>query len=190
MTQLPTRQIRIALAAAVIGFMPVVGLAQPSTTWPGLNAAALQTVYVQDRTGSETTGRLLSLSDESVRLLMAGGVERRFPISDVVRIQKRDSLKNGVLIGAGVGLAMGIIGAGISDCPESRQRCGGARAALLGFSIGVYAGFGAGIDALVRGRTTIYSATPLASLALPSAARVPVRSAGDHRRTLQFGLRW
>ena len=49
----------------------------------------LQTVYVLDRSGIETTGKLLGLSPDSLVLLVADA-ERRFDRADVARIQKRD----------------------------------------------------------------------------------------------------
>jgi len=53
---------------------------------------------------------------------------------------------------------MGLMTAAISDCPgnDPGGSCGGARAAAVAVSMGVYSAIGAGVDALVRGRTTIY----------------------------------
>ena len=94
-----------------------------SDRWPGLAPSQLQTVYVLDRSGIETTGKLLGLSPDSLVLLVADA-ERRFDRADVARIEKRDSLKNGTLIGAVVGVAMGLLAAGLSDCPGAHP--GGA----------------------------------------------------------------
>jgi hypothetical protein len=118
-------------------------------------------VYVTDRTGMETRGKLVGLDPDSLRLLV-DGAERRFDVADVVRIEKRDGLRNGAIIGAIVGVAMGSVAAGLSDCPGDYPggACAGFRAAALTVSTGVYAAIGTGIDALVRGRSTLYAAPP------------------------------
>lgn len=129
----------------------------PTAAWPGLDVSGLQTIFVRDRAGAEAEGKLLRLDVDSL-LLLDHGVERRFAIDDVMRIQKRDGLKNGALIGAAVGVVMGLLAAGISDCPgDAGGSCGAARVATVGVSIGIYTGIGVGVDALVRGRRTIYS---------------------------------
>ena len=146
----------------VFATAPAVALGQStSERWPGLAPSQLQTVYVLDRSGIETTGKLLGLSPDSLVLLVADA-ERRFDRADVARIQKRDSLKNGTLIGAAVGVAMGLLAAGLSDCPGAHPggACPGFRAATVVASTGIYTGLGAGIDALIRGRTTLYGAPP------------------------------
>jgi hypothetical protein len=164
---------------------PAVALGQTtSERWPGLASSALQTVYVLDRSGIETTGKLLGLSPDSLVILVADA-ERRFDVADVARIQKRDSLKNGTLIGAAVGVAMGLIAAGISDCPGNHPggACPGFRAAAAVASTGFYTGLGAGVDALIRGRTTLYEAPP----------QSPMRSApggGTARAVLGVAVSW
>jgi hypothetical protein len=154
---------------------------------PGLSSSALQTVYVLDRSGMETSGKLLGIDPDSLVLLVDGS-ERRFEMSSVARVQKRDSLKNGTLIGAAVGIAMGLISAGISDCPgdDPGGSCAGARAAVFAVSVGVYSGLGAGVDALVRGRTTIYSAPASSN---PSLTRT-FKGASSPRPVLEVGFSW
>lgn len=172
-------------ALVVFAINPAVARGQSiSERWPGLASSQLQTVYVVDRSGLETTGKLLGLSPDSLVLLVAG-VERRFDRADVARIQKRDTLKNGTLIGAAVGVVMGLVGAGISDCPGTRPggACPGFRGAIAVASTGMYAGLGAGVDALIRGRTTLYQAPP----------QSPGRSAlgpGTTGAVLRVGVSW
>jgi hypothetical protein len=155
-----------------------------SDQWPGLSSSALQTVYVLDHAGAETSGKLLRLDPDAVVLLIDGS-EQRFNMADVTRIQKRDSLKNGTLIGAAIGVLMGLVAAGISDCPgdDPGGSCGGFRAATALISVGMYAGLGAGIDALVRGRTTIY-----AEPGQPATRTLAARS--SRRVALQAGFSW
>lgn len=169
------------MATLVPGAVSAQGTVQ---SWPGLATVELSTVYVLDDTGVEASGRLLRLDPDSL-VLLVGDTERRFDAARVRRIEKRgDSLRNGAFIGAIVGAAIGLIGAGIADCPgnDPGGGCPGTRAAGFLFSIGAYAAIGTGIDALDVGRTTWYEA-PAAS---PRSARMP------HRRRAAFNmaLRW
>ena len=170
--------------------LPSGGFAQDTVrSWPGLDASALSTVYVVDETGAETIGALLRLNPDSL-VLLVDGVERRFDATRVRRLDKRgDSLRNGALIGAVVGIVMGLVSAGISDCPgdDPGGRCLGTRAAIAVVSAGVYAGIGTGVDALVRGRTTLY----VAPAAPTSAARSRVGTRPHRRRAaVNLGFAW
>ena len=148
----------VALVALIAA--PSTALGQPTLDrWQGLNPSALQTVFVRDSAGVETTGKLLALSPDSVTLLV-DGVERHLDLAQIERIQKRDSLKNGTIAGAIVGVAMGLLSGGLADCSnQSRSNdCVGFRVGMLALSTGVYTGLGAGIDAMIPGRTTLYAA--------------------------------
>lgn len=173
----------VAILAATL--VPTVGSAQGTAqSWPGLAAVEPSTVYVLDDTGAETSGRLLRLDPDSL-VLLVGDTERRFEAARVRRIQKRgDSLRNGALIGAVVGAAFGLLGTRLADCPGNNPSgpCPGFRAGGLLLSVGTYAAIGAGIDALVVGRTTWYEA-PAASR---RAARMPPRG----RAAFSMALRW
>lgn len=147
-------------------------------SWPGLDQARLGTVYVLDDTGVETSGKLLRLDPDSL-VLLVGDAERRFEAGRVRRIDARgDSLRSGAVIGAVVGAAMGLIVAGMSDCPGSHPggSCPATRTAAFLVSTGVYAAIGTGIDAVVVGRTALYEAptAPPRSARTPSSGRPPV----------------
>lgn len=143
----------------VLVLVPLRATAQTTAAaWPGLDPNGLETVFVRDSAGVETTGKLLAWTPDAL-LIWSNGAERRLDRADVTRVQKRDSLKNGVVAGAVVGSVMGLMTAAISDCSSSRASgCPGSRAALAVFSTVTYTGLGVGIDALIRGRTTIYDA--------------------------------
>ena len=176
-----TRYIAILVATLVPGVVSAQG---PAQRWPGLATTELPTVYVRDDTGVEASGRLLRLDPDSL-VLLVGDTERRFDAARVRRIEKRgDSLRNGAVIGAIVGAAMGLVAAGISDCPgnDPGGSCPGARAAGVMLSTGAYAAIGTGIDALVVGRTTLYEA-PAPS---PGTIRMPHRG----RAAFSIALRW
>ena len=144
---------RVAILIAVLS--PGVASAQDAAAnWPALVSSRLSTVYVLDNAGTETSGKFLRLNPDSI-VLLVDGAERRFETARVARSQKRgDPLRNGAIIGAVVGVAMGIITAGISDCPRGDHPgggCPGSRAALFLVSTGIYSAIGTGIDALIPG---------------------------------------
>ena len=146
-------------------------------------------MYVLDNAGTETSGKFLRLNPDSI-VLLVDGAERRFETSRVARIQKRgDSLRNGAIIGAVVGVALGILTAGIADCPGDRTSdgCPGSRAALLLVSTGFYSAVGTGIDALIPGRTTLYEA-PKAPPAADRGGSTPPAFRG--RAALNLRVRW
>jgi hypothetical protein len=176
-----TRCIAVLVATLVPTALSAQGTAQ---SWPGLATAGLPTVYVLDDGDVEISGRLLRLNPDSL-VLLVGDAERRLDAARVRRIEKRgDSLRNGAVIGAIVGVGMGLIVAGISDCPgnDPGGSCPGTRAVGFLVSIGVYAAIGTGIDALVVGRSTLCQAPT----APPSSARMPDRG----RAALNLGFRW
>jgi hypothetical protein len=149
----------LAIALSTL-IAPRLLYAQETTQqWPGLVESELSTVYVLDDAGTETTGKLVRLNPDSIVILVDGG-ERRFEAAHVRRVQKRgDSVKNGAIIGAVVGAVLGAIGSGIADCPGSGSGgCAAARVGMFAVSTGVYTAIGAGIDSLIAGRTTVYSA--------------------------------
>jgi len=179
---------RVAILIAALS--PGVASAQDAASnWPGLVSSRLSTVYVLDNAGTETSGKFLRLNPDSI-VLLVDGAERRFETSRVARIQKRgDSLRNGAIIGAVVGVALGILTAGIADCPGDRTSdgCPGSRAALLLVSTGFYSAVGTGIDALIPGRTTLYEA-PKAPPAANGGGSAPF--AFGRRAAVNLRVRW
>jgi hypothetical protein len=119
----------------------------------------MPTVYVEDRSGREVEGKLVSLT-ESALTIDIDGVGRTFAPAEVTKIDRRgDSLKNGALIGAAVGLFTGLLG----DCPRAgtnndSKGCPGARVGYVLGGSAIWAGIGAGIDALIPGRTRLWPA--------------------------------
>src|SRR4051794_2552047 len=93
---------RFLVLASVLATTLTCSAARAQTAvdrWTGLKTGGLDTVYVRDVNGAETSGKLLQLNPDSL-VLLVGGAERRFDLPEVSRIQKRDSLKNGTFIGA------------------------------------------------------------------------------------------
>jgi hypothetical protein len=121
-----------------------------------------QVIWVTDTTGREVRGRLERLSTDEL-VLKATGVDT-FAASDIrrVRARDRDSLKNGTLIGLGVGGAMGTawcIGAIADDSGDIDARVECAE----GFTVfpGLGALIGLAVDAVIPGKMrVVYQASP------------------------------
>ncbi len=152
--------------ALVISLAPATAFAQQLPTVPS-PAKPGPTVIVQDNKGAETKGKLLRL-DVREAVLMIDGQERRFALEDVRRIEKRgDSLKNGAIKGALVGLVAGFLGSrlGLCEPPEGLEDVATCKKednlhplAFPAAAAFIWMGIGAGIDALIVGRTTLYQA--------------------------------
>ena len=108
-----------------------------------------EVIVVHAGSGEELRGRLVELSSKSLAIHVDG---RRVevPIDDVLRIDSRkDSLKNGTLIGMGI-----FAGLGALSCAEFDSA--GWCAYAIGVNGALGAAIGAGIDALHKGRSPIY----------------------------------
>ena len=145
--------------------LPVAASAQEVPAVPeGLKTDALPTAYVLDERGVETRGKLLRLDTKSVVLLI-DGMQREFELSAVSRVSQRgDSLKNGAIAGAVVGVVLGLMSAAIVECRDDDGGYGGCpsmgRAGIVLFSTAFYSAVGTGIDAAIQGRRVLYQAPP------------------------------
>jgi hypothetical protein len=140
----------------------------PAAPPPMVKADGLPTVFLTDLQGAEHRGQLIRVAPEEVVLLGASG-ERTFKRNEITLIERPgDSLMNGALIGASVGVLTGFLAAGISDCSMGQDSCGGQRLGIFATSVGLYTLIGVGIDALIKGRTVLYRAygKPTVSLAV------------------------
>jgi hypothetical protein len=112
-------------------------------------------VYVTETGGTESKGRITGLSTTSLQI-QANGRTRDLMETDVARIRqwRQDSLRNGALIGAGAGLALST--AFVATLCDDDCRNGWAVLGVV-FYTGVGAAAGAGIDALIPHKRTIYA---------------------------------
>lgn len=164
-----------AIGLALIALLPWMADAQEymPEVKPG------QTVWAVTTDGVSTRGKVLSVSDSSLELLH-NDQQTSLPIRRIQRVETRDSLKNGAIIGAipaaaGVGFLAGFAAA-FSNCPLfSNPGCethAGA-ATALGAVTGAGAGalIGAGIDRLIPGRRIVYGSksVPIKITLLPAA---------------------
>ena len=120
------------------------------------------TVYVLDTSARETRGRFARVSPASIAVLADGQI-REIPFDEVLQVARRgDRLWNGVVIGGAFGAMVGVtVNAASGGCLfPSCVTTAGERTVFVLVVAGVNAAIGAGIDALIRGRTVVYRATP------------------------------
>ena len=111
-------------------------------------------VWITDSTGREVKTRIVSVSgdvvttdDQSMRRLSASDIRR-------IQVRRSDSVINGALIGAGAAIASGLF---LCTRTEPWANCRDDVGPIVRIGA-IGAGIGIGIDALIRGRTTIYEA--------------------------------
>jgi hypothetical protein len=146
---------------------------------PGRTSGAVEsaltpgmTVWITDAAGREERSRITAVSNGIVASL-TDGVERRFAATEIRRIQAResDSLLNGAAIGAAVAVGSGLF---LCTRTEPWEVCRDDVGPILRIAA-VGAGIGMAVDALIRGRRTIYEARPTARWrALPVVGRTSV----------------
>lgn len=119
------------------------------------------TVWITDSNGREQRVRIVGVSSDMVTT-SADGVSRRLTANDIRRVEvsHSDSLLNGALIGAGAAIASGLF---LCTRSEPWENCRDDAGPMLRIGA-IGAGAGIGIDALVRGRRTIYGADGGASV--------------------------
>ncbi len=123
--------------------------AAAQTDFSRMDVEGTPRVIVTDLSGNETAGRLVVWTPSSI-VVETRGTKRTFTPADAFRIDRRgDSLKTGIIIGA----AFGALGGLISDCSKGKSPCRGQRIGLTLTGMGVWGAIGAGIDALIPGRT-------------------------------------
>jgi hypothetical protein len=115
------------------------------------------TVWTTDSSGREEKTRIIDVSDD-ILTSTVGSETRRLRQAEVrrVRVRHSDSLINGALIGAGTAVASGLL---LCRMMEPWENCRDDVGPMLRIGA-VGAGIGIGIDALIRGRRTIYEAPP------------------------------
>ena len=126
-------------------------------TEPNLEAALKPglTVWITDVGGQEEKAQIVGLSGGIVTTTTGTNL-RRLRTTDVVRVRVRDSdpLLNGALIGAAAAVASGLL---LCRLTEPWENCRDDFGPMVRIGA-IGAGVGIGIDALIRGRRTIYEA--------------------------------
>ncbi len=136
--------------------------------------------------GKEQEGRLVSFTPAGVQLKLPNGTVVAVPMNTIQRVDVRDGLGNGARNGAIAGGLIGLLSviAFKSDCGHECDDgyVAFAVTALLAYTA-MGAGVGAGIDALIHGRETIYS-----SKAPRQVAVAPLIT--PHGAGVRVGVRW
>jgi hypothetical protein len=167
---------------ACLALLVTASAVQAQDSFANLKPGGLPTLYVTDRAGYETRGKLVRLTDASVTIAV-DGADRTFEIADVSLVERRgDSLKNGAIAGMVLGMGVGALSMGIADCPSGETHCTGTRVAGFALSTAIYTAIGTAIDAAVSGRTRIWPITA-------KAAGAPVASVSPRERRLFVGWR-
>jgi hypothetical protein len=158
-----------AAAGSVVSAQTPPG-AQPNletTLQPGM------TVWITQSGGREKKARVVGVSGDVVTT-SAGGDMQRLRTTDIIRVRARrsDTVINGALIGAAGAVASGLF---LCRLTEPWEICRDPGPILRIGAVG--AGLGIGMDALIRGRRTIYEAPP-STLRLRVAPTMAGRSTG------------
>ena len=151
------RRVRTALlvVAGIVAAAAAVSAQEAAASFDALGTRIHvgERIWVTDAAGREVRGRLERLSSDGLVLKVNG--PKTFAAADVrrIRARDRDSLKNGALIGLGVGGVMGTawcIGAIVDDSGDvdGRVECG------EGFTVFPALGalIGLAVDALIPGK--------------------------------------
>jgi len=148
---------RIALLLFSVSISSAVSAQTPQGARPNLEGTLIpgMTVWITDSGGREEKTRIVGVSGDIVTASGGDGI-RRLRTTDVTRVRVRhsDPVINGALIGAGAAVASGLFLCRMTEPWENCRDDAGPifRIAAIG------AGVGIGIDALIRGRKTIYEA--------------------------------
>ena len=158
------RIVRAAIVFAAASVVPSAALAQTPPEW-SRNVRIGAPLFVTTASGDRLEGVAGSVTTDGITVATPAGV-RTAAFADIVRVQRRDSVWNGVWVGAASGAAIGLVSMLTDACPDNSPGCR-AEAAAMPFGGALYGALiGWGIDALVKGRTTIYDskAAPTFSL--------------------------
>jgi hypothetical protein len=153
--------IRLKRIVPVMVFLVSIGSAASAQTPPEAKPsletilAPDKTVWITDSAGREEKTRIVGVSGETVTADAGDGI-RRFRTQDIVRVTARhsDPVLNGALIGAGAAVVSGLF---LCRLTEPWRNCRDDVGPMLRMGA-LGAGVGIGIDALIRGRRTIYEA--------------------------------
>ena len=180
------------MAAAFVAMAAGASAQQPSASFDAL-AERLQIgqlIWVTDPTGREVHGKLERLSSEGLVVTTNGS--EPFAAADVhrVRARDRDSIKNGMLIGLGIGGALGTawcIGAISDDTADIDARVECAEGYIVYPGLGALLGFA--VDRVIPGKMrVIYQASVPHGAPGASLSVAPFISARGNGLTLLFAF--
>lgn len=140
---------------ALVCCAPLTALAQRAPDWTQKIKLG-KPLFVTLDNGVRVEGTAGSVSLDGIVVATPVGV-RTVTYGDIRKVERRDSLWNGVWIGAAVGGALGLaVMLDDSTCPDRTAGCR-SEAAVAPVGGALYGALiGWGVDALVKGRTTIF----------------------------------
>lgn len=145
----------LLLAACWIACMPMEAGAQPVAEVPTEVISRLEIV----------PGRDIGRSPDSLAQRFGSNVQTSAPAPSPTPnspTAKRDSIKNGLLVGAAVGAVLSVLSSRMADCPDSAEgSCPGTKALMIAFTTAAGAGIGAGIDLLFAVDAGPWKVTPM-----------------------------
>jgi hypothetical protein len=158
-----TRQTAVVLVALFAGMPLVVAAQEPVTSFDLLNTRLRpgDTVWVTDTQGLEIHGKIQSLSPRAVTLDAGGARTLAAADVSVIRERERDSVRNGTLIGLGVGGSLALawcVGAVADDSGSERAGVECAEGLVVYAGLGTL--LGAGIDAVIPGKMRVAYRAP------------------------------
>jgi hypothetical protein len=140
------------LAAVIIALaLPATVAAQPPD-WT-LKLKLGKPVFITTESGERVEGVAGQITPEAIVVSTPSGI-RTVQYRELRRVQKRDALWTGAAVGAGIGAAMGIAVVANGECrPVS---CNAEETGFV-FGSAIYGALiGWGLDALVKGKTTVF----------------------------------
>jgi hypothetical protein len=148
-----TRTLLVTSVVLVLAGIPSASFGQTTAgSIPDLVKSG-QRLAIVDDAGRQVEGRMRGITNDTISVSF-GGATVDVPLDRIVRIDRPDSLRNGALIGLGLGVTAGIIG-GLSDHQGRGRRAWFVPVSALGNGV-IWTALGTGIDALANNRRTIY----------------------------------
>jgi hypothetical protein len=148
----PVRVARIAgcVAVAALGVATVAG-AQVASSFGGLQDSLHggERLTITDQAGAVTNGRLITLSDQSLRLMVQSATPVDVSESSVAKIEHVTSrVRRGALLGLIGGAAVGTLAVALT--PPCKGFCiGPSRGGVILPVAGIFGAIGAGIGAII-----------------------------------------
>jgi hypothetical protein len=147
---------RVVTSVVVVAVLLMTGtaFAQVPSEFADARLRPGRKVAITDEQGEKITGPFRSLDADRISIGQDGKV-RDVRLGQVLRIEAVDDLKNGLLIGLGIGAGLFVVEA-IAAGSDGITLNAAGYAVVGSIYAGLGAGIGAGIDALVGGNKTIY----------------------------------
>jgi hypothetical protein len=145
---------RLLSALLVLLVLPGSALAQPPD-WT-LKLQLAKPVFLTTQAGERVEGVTGQITPDAIVVSTPAGI-REVRYRELRRAEKRDALWTGAAIGAATGATLGIGVAVNSDCGDSRQ-CSAEKGGVVAAGALYGALIGWGLDALVKGKTTLFEA--------------------------------